>query len=82
MTVDDRRLDVVEDFSDLVLHEIPQALAMPRAASHGVHDALSCRDADVRGDQKFLERFDGVDVDRPRTLLFGIGLLDDLFAQE
>src|SRR5688572_20490064 len=79
MTVGGRLIDGIEDFADLVLHEIAQALATPSTSSDGVDDALGRGDADVGRDQQLLERFDRVHVHRPRALLGTVGLLDDLF---
>ena len=72
-------LDAVEDLADLVLHQIAQALAVARSRSHGGDDPLGRGQADIGRDQQLFERFDRVDVDRPRALLARVGLLDDLF---
>ena len=61
-----------------VLDEVSQALAAPRATAHRFDNALGGRDADVGREQQLLERLDGVDVDRTRSLLRLVGALDDL----
>src|SRR6476660_8460817 len=72
-------LDAVEYTPDLLLDEVAQALAMPCTRADGVDDAFGRGKPDVGRDQQLLERLDRVDVDRATALLFGVGLLDDLF---
>ena len=67
----------VEHLADLLLHQVAQALAMPRARAHRGDDAPGGGKTYVRRHEQLFERFDGVDVDRPRALFRGVGLLDD-----
>ncbi len=64
---------------DLGLDELAQRRPAAVARPDGGHDALGRRDADVGGDQRLLERVDGLDVDRTAALLGRIRAPDDVF---
>ena len=68
----------IEDAADLLLDEVAKAFAMARARADRVDDALGGGEADVSRNQQLFERLDGVDINRPATLLLAVGLLDDL----
>src|SRR5689334_7682867 len=72
-------IDGVEDAPNLFLHEIAEALPMTGAQADCVDDAFGRGETNVGRDQQFFERLNRIDVDRPAALLFGVGLLDDLF---
>jgi hypothetical protein len=77
MSVRSRHLDAIEDLADLLLDQITQALAVARPRPDGGDDGFGRGESDVGRDQQLLERLDGLDVDGPRAMLAGVGLLDD-----
>ena len=78
MAVGRRLLDTVEDPPDFFLHKVPQTLAAARARADGGNDAFRRRQADIGRDEQLLERLDRIDVDWPRPLFAGVGLLNNL----
>ncbi len=67
-----------QDGADLVFHQRPQRIPAAALRLDRGDDLVGRRDADVRGDQRFLERVDRLDVDRPAPLRGLVGAPDDL----
>ena len=72
----DRPFGGGEDAQDLLLDEIAQALAPPRARADRLDDLVGGGDADVGHDQQLFERLERLDVNRARPLLRRVGALD------
>src|SRR6185295_2282226 len=71
-------LRVVEDGENLRSHQLAEALAVARARTDGVQNAIGRGNAQVRADQQLLERVEGLDVHGSRTPLRRVGDTNDL----